>query len=187
MRHYSDYSVLQMRNYLERHVVVWNSTLNSYASWDSSTASYSKTVTNNGVQYPTSRNASVISVMAAVSGAVRRVNMVYPPIGPYTASRIKLFDPTNATQRQEAASIFCPSDGCDVTVRVVQGGRTRHYMLAASWDTSADPLSKAALQTRAINLPASAGAVTRVDLLLTPDAQKNGLPSNPTVLYTWTE
>ncbi|MCU0665309.1 MAG: M66 family metalloprotease [Myxococcota bacterium] len=185
MRHYSDYSVLQMRNYLEGHVVVWNPSLNAYASWDSGTASYSKAVTNNGVQYPITRDASVISVMAAVSGAVTSVNMVYPAIGPYTAGLIKLFDPTNATQRQEAASIFCPSAGCDVTVRVTQGGATKHYMLAASWDTTADPFSSAALQTRAVNLPASAGAVTRVDLLLSPDAEKNGLPSNPTVLYSW--
>jgi hypothetical protein len=185
MRHYSDYSVLQMRKYLEGHVVVWNAGLNGYASWDSSTASYSKKVTNNGVQYPTTRDASVISVMASISGASPDVNMVYPAIGPYTAGLIQLFDPTNATRRQEAASIFCPSAVCEVTVRVTQGGTTKHYMLAASWDTAADPLSNKALQTKAVNLPASAGAVTKVDLLLTPDAEKNGLPSNPKVLYTW--
>jgi hypothetical protein len=185
MRHYSDYSVLQMRNYLEKHVVVWNSSLNSYASWDSSTASYSNKVTNNGVQYPITRNASVISVMAAVSAVSPNVNMVYPAIGPYTTGLIKLFDPRDATQRQEAGSIYCPSAGCDVTLRVTQGGVQKYYMLAASWDTTVDPMLSGSVQTKAVNLPASAGEVTKVDLLLTPDAQKNGLPSNPTILHSW--
>jgi hypothetical protein len=58
-------------------------------------------------------------------------------------------------------------------------------MLAASWDPSANPLSSGSLQTAAVNLPASDGTVTQVELLLTPDAEHNGLPANPQVLYTW--
>lgn len=185
MRHFSDYSVMKMRSLLENHLVVWNSSLNSYASWDPSTNSYSKTVANNGVQFPIARDVSVISVMASVSGASRDVNMVYPPIGPYTAGLIKLFDPTNAAERQQAAAIYCPQNGCDLTLRVTQGGAEHHYLLAASWEPTADPLAGRSLQTRAINLPASLGAVARADLLLTPDAQANGIPSNPTVLYSW--
>ncbi|MCU0693171.1 MAG: M66 family metalloprotease [Polyangiaceae bacterium] len=187
MRHFSDYSVHKMRSFLEGHVVVWNGSLNSYASWDSSTNSYTKQVTNNGVQFPITRDASVISVMASISGATRNVNMVYPAIGPYTAGLIKLFDPRDAAQRQEAASIYCPNNGCDLTFRVTQGGVQKYYMLAASWEPTADPLSGGSLQTKAVNLPASGGAVTRADLLLTPDAQNNGLPASPTVLYSWTK
>ena len=43
------------------------------------------------------------------------------------------------------------------------------------------------LKTAAINLRASDGTVTQVELLLTPDAEKDGLPSDPEVLGTWTE
>jgi hypothetical protein len=125
--------------------------------------------------------------MASISGATRNVNMVYPAIGPYTAGLIKLFDPRDAAQRQEAASIYCPNNGCDLTFRVTQGGVQKYYMLAASWEPTADPLSGGSLQTKAVNLPASGGAVTRADLLLTPDAQNNGLPASPTVLYSWTK
>jgi hypothetical protein len=185
MRHYSDYSVSKMRGFLEGHVVLWNATLNSYASWDATTNDYTKKVTNNGVQFPVTRDASAISVMAAVSGAKPEVSMVYPPIGPYTAGLIKLFDPRDAAQRLEADSIFCPPAGCDVSLRITQGGAQKIYMLAATWDTAADPLSAGSLVTKAVNLPASGGAVTKVELLLTPDAEKNGLPGSPTVLHTW--
>jgi autotransporter-associated beta strand protein len=35
------------------------------------------------------------------------------------------------------------------------------------------------------NLPASGGTVTKIQLLLTPDVEDNGLPANPQVLSTW--
>ena len=59
------------------------------------------------------------------------------------------------------------------------------YMLAAVVDPSASPLDARALSTQAINLKSDAGPITRVQLLLTPDVEKNGLPSNPTVLSQW--
>jgi len=184
--HFSDYSVNAMRTYLENTVVAWNGTLNSYATWNRTTNDYTNLRTNNGVSYPLQRDQSVISIMASVSGASPSVNMVYPPIGPYTTGLIRLFDPTNATDRTDAQSIFAPANGCDVTLRVTQGGVVKHYMLAASYVPTADPLSGASLVTEAVNLPAANGAITRVDLLLTPDAQINGLPTSPQVLYVWT-
>ena len=184
--HFSDYSVRQMRNYLENTVVVWNETLGSYAKWNATTRDYTTLLTNNGVQYPLQRDQSVISIMAAVSGASPNVCMVYPPIGPYTAGMIRLFDPTNAADRAAAASTFAPAGGCDATLRITQGGVVKTYMIAASYDTSADPLNASSLFTEAVNIPAADGAVTKVELLLTPDAQLNGLPANPQVLYTWT-
>jgi len=123
--------------------------------------------------------------MASVSGASPQVNMVYPPIGPYKAGLIRLFDPTNATDRTKANLIFSPSTGYDVCVRVVQGGIQRTYMLAASLVTTADPNNPNSLVTEAINLPAANGAVTRIELLSTPDVEDVGLPTNPTVLYSW--
>lgn len=187
MRHFSDYSVSRMRSFLEEHVVIWNEDLESYASWDSESNDYTKVVSNNGVSYPVERDVSVLSVMASISGANQDVNMVYPPIGPYVAGLIELFDPRQAADREAAETKFCPGDGCDVSLKIVQGGVEKVYMLAASWDTAADPLNGNSLTTKALNLRASDGAVTRVDLWLTPDAEHNGLPSTPTVLYSWTE
>jgi autotransporter-associated beta strand protein len=185
MNHFSDYSVRQMRNYLDGHVLRWNESLNRYASWSSTTRDYTNTVTNNGVQYPLQRDVEVISVLASVSGSNPGVNMVYPPIGPYTSGLIRLFDPRISADRSAAASIYAPTNGCDTSVRVIQGGVEKFYMLAAAWEPTIDPLTGASLRTAAINLPASEGPVTRIDLLLTPDAQINGLPADPQVLYTW--
>jgi hypothetical protein len=185
MNHFSDYSVNQMRDYLQSHVVVWNAALNSWAQWNQTAGDYTTTVSNNGVQFPTTRDASVISIMASVSGSNPGINMVYPPIGPYTAGLIQLFDPTVAADRTAAQTKFAPTSGCDYCVRVVQGGVTKTYMLAASNLTTADPFAESSLLTEAINLPASGGAVTKIELLSTPNAEDVGLPANPTVLYTW--
>jgi hypothetical protein len=185
MNHFSDYSINQMRNYLHSHMLTWNQTLNSYASWNQTTGAYTTTVSNNGVQYPLARDVEVISVMASISGAKPAVNMVYPPIGPYTAGLIRLFDPRVAADRTSAASIYAPAGGCDLSLRLIQGGVEKIYMLAAPWEPSVSPLTSGSLKTEAINLPAANGAVTLVELILTPDAQINGLPANPQVLATW--
>ena len=188
LNHFSDYSVNQMRSYLQSTLVVWNPTLGgsgAYAKWNQATGQYSSTQTNNGVQFPTIRDTQVITIMASVSGASPEVNMVYPPIGPYTAGLIRLFDPNVAADRTAANSIFSPSTGSDVCVRVVQGGVQKTYMLAASMVTTDDPNSAGSLVTEAINLPAADGAVTRLELLATPDVEDVGLPANPQVLYTW--
>jgi autotransporter-associated beta strand protein len=189
MNHFSDYSVNQMRNYINGHVVVWNPTLNSgngsWAQWNQTAGDYTTTVSNNGVEYPTVRDTQVISIMASISGSDPGVTMVYPPIGPYTAGLIRLFDPTVAADRTAANSIFSPTTGSDLCVRVVQGGVTKTFMLAASWVTNQDPYSGGSLVTEAINLPAADGTVTKIELLLTPDAEVNGLPANPQVLSTW--
>ena len=185
LNHFSDYSVDKMRTYLQSQVVVWNSTLNSWAQWNQTTGDYTTTISNNGVQFPTTRDTQVISIMASMSGANPAVNMVYPPIGPYTSGMIRLFDPTVAADRTAAQSIFSPTSGSDYCVRVVQGGVTKTYMLAASALTSPALTDPASLETEAINLPASGGTVTKIELLSTPNVEDVGLPANPTVLYTW--
>ncbi len=185
MNHFSDYSVLQMKSYMEGHVVVWNSTLNSFASWNQTTGGYTTTVSNNGVQFPTTRDVSVITIMASLCGANPGINMVYPPIGPYTSGLIRLFDPTVAADRTAAQSIYSPTNGSDYCVRVVQGGVTKTYMLAASNLATANAFDESSLITEAVNLPAADGAVTKIELLSTPNAEDVGLPANPTVLYTW--
>ncbi|BCX48939.1 conserved hypothetical protein [Haloferula helveola] len=186
MNHYSDYSAFRMRDYLHGHVLVWNPSLNSYASWNQTAGDYTNTVSNNGVRYPVVRDTEVISVMASISGAKPDVNMVYPPIGPYTSGLIELFDPRVASDRAAAVSTgFAPGGGCDVSLRVMQGGVEKIYMLAAPWEPGANLLSGGSLKTEAINLPAADGAVTLAELLYTPDAEAIGLPADPQVLATW--
>jgi len=70
---------------------------------------------------------------------------------------------------------------------VVQGGQQKTYMLAASGTVGGDPYSNSSLKTAAVNLRASDGTVTQVELLLTPNAEKDGLPSTPEVLHIWTD
>ena len=189
LNHFADYSVNQMRSYLNSHVVVWNPALNSgngsWAQWNQTAGAYSTAVSNNGVQFPTTRDTQVISILASMSGGKPAVNMVYPPIGPYTAGLIRLFDPTVAADRTAANSIFSPTNGSDYCVRVVQGGVTKTYMLAASALTSPSLTTSASQETEAINLPAADGAVTRIELLSTPNVEDVGLPANPAVFYTW--
>ncbi|MCU0610068.1 MAG: M66 family metalloprotease, partial [Chitinispirillaceae bacterium] len=185
MRHFSDYSVSKMQSYLEGHIVVWNDSLKSYASWNDAAGDYVTKVTNNGVQYPVVRDVEVISVMAGVSAVTPQANLVYPPIGPYEAGLITLFDPTIAADRLKADSILCPTGGCDVSLKVTQGGKIKTYMLPIALDTLADPFAAGSFQTRAVNLPASGGTVTKVEMLSTPDAEKNGVPAAPKVLDTW--
>jgi autotransporter-associated beta strand protein len=189
LNHFSDYSVNQMRSYLNSHVVLWNPALSggngSWAQWNQTAGAYTTSVSNNGVQFPITRDTQVISILASMSGGKPAVNMVYPPIGPYTAGLIRLFDPSVAADRTAANSIFSPTNGSDYCVRVVQGGVTKTYMLAASALTSASLTSGSSLETEAINLPAADGAVTRIELLSTPNVEDVGLPANPTVFYTW--
>jgi autotransporter-associated beta strand protein len=188
MNHFSDYSVNQMRSYLQNNMVVWNPALGtsgSWAEWNQTAGDYTTIFSNNGVQFPTTRDTQVITILASMSGAKPDVNMVYPPIGPYTSGLIRRFDPTVAADRTAANSIFSPASGSDYCVRVVQGGVTKTYMLAASALTSPAPTDASSLETEAINLPASAGTVTKIELLSTPNVEDVGLPANPTALYTW--
>ena len=75
--------------------------------------------------------------------------------------------------------------GCDFSLRIEQGNRVIYCMLPASANERDDPLKSHSLKTRAINLESKYGAVQSVHLLLTPDAQLNGLPNQPEILDTW--
>jgi len=179
-RHFSDYSLYKAQNYLEQHIVIWDEDLNSYVSWDEQTGAYTKTVTNNCVEYPIERDVDVISVMAATSAVTSQATLVYPPIGSYSSGIIKTFDPSIEEDRLEAKKIFCEEGGCDLSLRVTQGGKVSVYMLSASLD----PEDKT-LKTQAVNLKALDGDVTKIEFLSTPDAEVNGLPENPVVIDVW--
>ena len=93
-----------MRDYLHSHVLIWNHRSTPTLLGTRPAGAYTTTVSNNGVQFPLERDAQVISVMASISGAKPDVNMVYPPIGPYTAGLIRLFDPRVPADRAAAVS-----------------------------------------------------------------------------------
>ncbi len=182
LRHFSDYSVNKMQNYIENELVLWSDSLNSYVKWNHSSKDYSLPISNNGVNYPIERNVEVVSVMAGVSSTTPQANIIYDPIGPYTSALIELYDPQKAVDRSKAAENYCPHNGCDATLRVIQNGNTNYYLLPVSIDSTLNPLSASSFTTRAINLRANDGKISEVQLLKTPDAETNGLPTNPSIL-----
>jgi hypothetical protein len=183
LRHFSDANVRKMQAFLERKVAVHRD--GGYFKWDDATGDYTAAVAADGVRYPVERDVPVISVMAATSLAHPDVTMVYPPIGPYRGNRIRTFDPQRPEDRGAAATIFAPPEGCDFTLRITQGGSPRHYLLPVSGRADVDPLSPQSLSTAAVNLRAEDGEVTAVQLLHTPDAERDGLPEDPAVLAEW--
>lgn len=183
-RHFSDFGVNQMQGYVEGKLAVERA--GQWFRWDDAAGAYAAPVDSDGVRYPIETELEVISVMAATSLADRDVNMAYVPIGPYTGNLIRRFDPGVAADREAAAASYCPAGGCDFSLRVVQGGQTRQYMLASSANVGDDPLAGGSLTTVAVNLRASDGPVTDVALLLTPDAQVQGAAPDAEVLHRWT-
>lgn len=184
LRHFSDYAVYRMQNTLEAKVPILKE--DGYYKWSNEENDYTIKITNNGVSYPIEEDVQVYSVMAAVTLSDMNVNMVYTPIGPYKGNLIRTFDPTVEQDRLDMASSFRPMAGCDFCLRIVQGGVTKNYMLRAS-GLAGDTTNNNFLKTVAINIPARNGEITKVELLLTPDVERNGLPGSPQVLYTWTE
>ena len=172
-----------MQNLIEGKLAV--NVSGDWKTWDSQTGAYSKSVdvASNPTRYPIAET-EVISIMAACALAGDSVSMVYPPIGPYTAGLIRLFDATDATDREDAGSIHCPPEGCDFSLRVEQGNTITVYILPAA-ARSTDPYSSASLTTAAINLRNQDGELMRVALLATPNVQTDGLPNDPEVLHVW--
>jgi len=185
IRHFSDYSINKIQNFLEEHIVIQNEDSGVFSSWDATTKTYTNNMDNNGVQFPLEKDTQVISIMAGVSAVTPQATILYPPIGPYQSGIIDLFDPAIEADRSKAASIYCPNGGCDVSLKIVQNGQTRIVMLPIAMDAGADPLKSNSFKTRAVNLRATDGEVTMVELLGTPDAEINGIPSSPEVLYSW--
>lgn len=183
LRHFSDYNVHRMQEFLERHVAVLRD--GSYHKWDDATGDYMRKVENDGVHYPIAQDVPVISVMAAMTMSSPDVNMVYPPIGPYQGNLIRTFDPRSAGDREEARKFFSPEAGCDFTLKVTQGGKERFYLLPASATDKKHPNALRDLTTAAVNLRADDGQVTAVELLYTPKGDEAGMPVNPQVLARW--
>ena len=183
LRHFADYNVHKMQQFLERRVAVRRD--GDYFKWDDATGDYTKRVESDGVTYPIAQDVPVISVMAAMTMADADVNMVYPPIGPYRGNLIRTFDAQQKLDREAARKIYSPKGGCDFTLKVTQGGKERFYLLPASAAEEGSPTKLRSLTTTAVNLLADDGAVTAVELLRTPAADQVGLPENPKTLARW--
>lgn len=190
-RMFSDYSVSRMRSYIERELVIYDPNLQRYTKWDEATKSY-QPVAESDVRYPVVRDASIYTLLVTASPVTPEANFIYPPLGPYQAGLIKTFDPSKLDDRQMTLRTdgYCVN-ACDFTLRVLQGGKVSYYILRGSWKPNANPVQKEALQTMALNLPASNGAIEEVTLLLTPEVAHIGLDESgrdhsgqsPHVLY----
>jgi len=184
---FPDFSVWHIMDHLEKNLVQWNSSLNEYAIWDAETGDYTQIVNNYLPQIlKTQDEKEIYSILAGVSAVTPDGNIVYPPMGPYLSGTTHLYDPGKPIDRLFAiSSNFAPSGGCDVSLKIIQGGKTKIYMLPISWNNSLDPLKANSYKLKALNIPAEDGNITEVQLLLTPDAEINGLPETEEILYTW--
>lgn len=185
VRHFSDYSVYRMQNFIERRLLFWDEERKAYLQWNEDTASYSIQLESDGWNLAPDPRAEVVSLLVSASAVTPEANFVYPPIGPYQAGLLHRFDADSAEDRARARLFGFSEQTCDVCVRVTQGGETATYLLDVKLDPRADPLTMASYVTTAINLPAGDGAVSAVDLLHTPGVMSRGVPDDATVLYRW--
>ena len=185
-RHFADYGTNQMQSYIEGKLAVnAGSDANpAWFKWDDSKGTYSRPQT--GAIFPRQTNVEVYSLMAATMlDTARTVSMAYPAIGPYTASLVPVYTVSQGAAAN--AANYCPSQGCDFSLRVEQGGKTTVYMLPAYGVEGADPKVGSSLKTTAINVPASSGEVLSIQLLHTPNVEDTGVSSDAEVLHSWEE
>lgn len=199
---FSDYSINRINERLDDKVS-WFSAKNAWisdadwaakgAGWYSSSSNGYKPFTTDGTLLPLGPDQDVFSILLAGSMASNApavpFTLVYPVIGPYKSNVRKLYNPI--TERAAlAASGRCPAGGCDLTLRVVQGGVTSHYALEVDWDTTKPSSNLSSFFETAINVPARSGSVTsvlpitKIELLLTPNVGVLGVPASPIVLKT---
>lgn len=188
LRHFSDYSVQRMQQYISNRLHVLRD--GNYFRWSAVTQNYSTAADANliGIRFPVPETIGqpIVSVMVAASLADLDLNMIYPPIGPYIGNRVLTFDPTLPDDIIAADEVsFCQAEGCDFTIEVTQGSVLKRFMLNASASYSDDRFDKNALNTMAVNLDASQGEISAISLYHTPDVNIQGF-SDPELLASWT-
>ncbi|MDG1473567.1 MAG: M66 family metalloprotease [Porticoccaceae bacterium] len=178
LNHFSDYSVKRMQDYVEEKLAVVKD--DGFFKWNKIDKDYSRAVSAPiGVRYPIDLRQNILTVMAATALADKDINMIYPPIGPYTGNLIRTFDPRLLEDRNLANELnYCPSNGCDFSLKIQQGDATRWYMLSSSASTDDDIYNQSSLTTVAVNLYADDGDITDVVLYHTPNANDMGI-DNP--------
>jgi hypothetical protein len=181
--HFSDYSMSRMQQRLESGVC-WNEDLGKYARWNQKTGAYDQVVENNGIKLPLERDAEVISILASANLKVPAGNIVYPPIGPYTAGLIRLFDADSPEDRKAAVDLgYVRSAACNTALRVTQGGKTKSYVLNVALSPNDNPLNT--FNTAAVNLAAAEGDISRVELIYCKELMLKGITPDHTVLSSW--
>ncbi|MBI1335588.1 MAG: hypothetical protein GC164_01345 [Phycisphaera sp.] len=184
-RHFSDYNVHKMQTTLETRTVFWNDDLKQYARWNPDTAAYDRVIENDGLQFPIERDAQVVSLLVTANLVLPDANIIYSPIGPYTAGLIQRFDVDTEDGRKLALKFGYDQKGSNVCLRVTQGGKTSTYLLDIELSENDNPLQN--FNVSAINLPARDGNVSRVELLYTPDVVTRGVGTHAKVLAVWSK
>ena len=188
LKYFSDYEVWKMKKNLERHIVEWDATEQKWGSWDTLTNGYTNYRENNGVQYSLDGYSDVYSVLINVNPPTPAGNFIYPPVGPYESGVIRLFDPSNAQDRTDISNVYSEHiGGFDYTLKITQDSKVTYGMIPIAYDATLDPLDKKFFTTYAVNVKESDGVITKVELLLTPDAEVNGLPTEETIITDWPE
>ena len=188
LKHFSDYSVSRIRGCLEGTQVVWDERAGCYMAWDQGTGSYSITARRRGSPtVPIEHDIEVISLLVSASLVTREANIVYPPIGPYTAGRLVSLDASSAEGHSRARSSGYDESNCNVCLRVTQGGKVKTYLLKDGLSPKDDPKAWNSLCIVAVNLPARDGEVTQADLLYTPGVLRRGVSKDSKILYSWRE
>lgn len=184
-RHFSDYSLNRVQPCFENSVVYWNEKIDQYARWNQKTGAYDQVIENDGILFPEECEVDVVSILVSASAVTPEANIVYPPIGPYTAGLIRLFDATADQDREQAQKSGYVKRGSNLCLRVTQGGSVKTYVLPVKMNPNADPASRRSFHTTAVNLPARDGKVTQADLLYVPDVMADGLNSDVRRLSRW--
>jgi hypothetical protein len=197
LAYFSDFSVRKQQEYLEKDLTIYSEEKQAYVCWHHYLGAYEYVQKNDGYLFPIERDVEVFSILFAISAVTERGNFIYELIGPYNSGLIDTFDPSVEEDRKRARKINVShwdtrrarklnAPHWDICLRVEQGDVTKTFMMPIEWNPDANPLDMESLQTRALNLPVRDGKVGKVELLLTPEADINGLPEHPTVLYTRT-
>lgn len=184
-KHFSDYSVMRMRNVFNSRHASWNEALGQYARWNPANGAYDTIIENDGMALPLERDVEVISIMASANAAVPESSIIYPPIGPYKAGIVRLFDAGSEEDRKAAGSFGYTPGKCNVCLRVTQAGAVKAYLLPVAVSPDDDPMT--VFNVSAINLPARDGEITRVELMYDPDLLASGLSKDSKLLYMWSK
>jgi len=180
--HYSDYSIHKMQQRIENSGVCWNEETGKYAKWNQKTGAYDKIVKNDGLKLPIERDVEVISLLVTANAAVGDANMIYPPIGPYTAGLVRVFDANSKDDRKAATKLGYTPKNCNVGIRVTQGGKVKTYLLRAAISPKD---SMKTFNVTAINLPVRDGKITKAELIYCPDIMIKGITPEHKVLCIW--
>lgn len=180
--HFSDYSIHRMQQWIESRGVSWNDEIGEYARWNQTTGAYDLVVENDGLRLPVERDVEVMSLMVTANATVPEANIIHPPIGPYVAGLVRVFDADSEADRQAAGELGYSPDTCTVALRVTQGGTVTSYLLRVGISPE-DGIQ--AFNVTALNLPVRDGEITNVELLYCPDVMTNGITPDHKVLAVW--